>query len=116
MLEVCQGAVRLWRSNVGLAWTGDKYWHVDPCHLVIKNPRPFRAGFKGLSDLTGYKTITITPDMVGQKIAVFAAVEVKAARGRPTKEQTAFLNRVREAGGLAGIAKSAEEAERILNP
>jgi hypothetical protein len=52
--------------------------------------------------------------MVGQRLAVFAAIEVKSVTGRPTPEQTAFLAAVRDAGGVACIARSVEDAQRAL--
>jgi hypothetical protein len=52
--------------------------------------------------------------MVGTEIAVFAAVEVKAAKGRATEQQKAFIEHIRNAGGLAGVARSVDEAKSIL--
>ena len=57
--------------------------------------------------------VYVTEDMVGQRLAVFAAVEVKD-RGRPTEQQAAFINLVQQAGGLAGVARSVPEALSIL--
>ncbi len=71
---------------------------------------------KGSSDLIGMKSITITPDMVGKKIAAFVAIEVKTPNGKPTPEQLHFVNRVKELGGLAGIARSVEDALAIVDP
>ncbi|NDC35967.1 MAG: hypothetical protein EBZ51_11485 [Synechococcaceae bacterium WB9_2_112] len=68
----------------------------------------------GSADLIGYRTVTITPEMVGQTVAVFCAVEVKAERGRPTPQQLAFLEHIGSAGGRAGIARSVDDANRIL--
>jgi hypothetical protein len=39
---------------------------------------------------------------------------VKAPRGRLTAEQEAFLAMVLEMGGLAGVARSVEDAEEVL--
>ena len=68
---------------------------------------------RGPSDLIGWRTITITPDMVGRQVAVFAAVEVKD-RAKATPEQEQFIAQVQAAGGLAGVARSVEEARAIL--
>lgn len=114
LLAVCNGPVRLWRQNAGQGWVG-KVKRIDADTVLIRHAQPLRAGFRGLSDLGGYKTVTITPEMVGQKVAVYCAVEVKTPTGRTTKEQKAFLRRVTDAGGMAGIARSAEEAQAILN-
>ena len=68
----------------------------------------------GISDLIGYSTLVVGPEHVGQRLAVFAAVEVKSERGRPSAEQTRFLNHIEQAGGKAGIARSVDDAHQIL--
>jgi hypothetical protein len=58
------GATRLWRNNTGT--------------LRDQHGRPVSFGLcKGSADLIGYRTITITPEMVGQQVAVFTSIEVK---------------------------------------
>ena len=52
--------------------------------------------------------------MVGQRVAVFTSLEVKAERGRVSPEQRQWLEAVQAAGGIAGVARSVEEAERLL--
>ncbi len=100
-LACSRGPVRLWRNNVG--------------RLLDQQGRPVTFGLcPGSADLVGYSTVTITPDMVGQTVAVFTAVEVKAPTGRPTPQQTAWLEHIRAAGGRAGIARSVEDAQRIV--
>ena len=88
---------------------------LGPGDIVIRKPRPLRAGLcNGSSDLIGWRTITIDESMVGSQVAIFAAVEVKGPRGRASDLQKNFLARVAEAGGIAGIARSPEDAEVIL--
>ena len=43
----------------------------------------------------------------------FCAVEVKMPKKKATKNQMAFLNSVRMAGGRAGVAKNLEQARQI---
>ena len=74
----------------------------------------FGVGSPGGSDLIGYRRVTVTPEMVGQDVAVFAAVEVKTPRGRIKPEQQQFVDHIRGAGGIAGIARSVDEAKNIL--
>ncbi len=57
----------------------------------------------GSSDLIGWTEIEITPEMVGQKLAVFTAVEVKKKGKKPSKEQLNFIRIVSEAGGIAKV-------------
>ena len=95
------GATRLFRNNTGT--------------LRDQHGRPVSFGLcKGSADLIGYRTITITPDMVGQQVAVFASIEVKAPTGRIRPEQQAWLETVQAAGGIAGVARSVEDALRIM--
>jgi hypothetical protein len=69
----------------------------------------------GSADLVGWRSVTITPEMVGQRVAVFASVEIKKAGGRATPEQLNWRDRVNEAGGIAGIVRSVEEARELFS-
>jgi dihydroxyacid dehydratase/phosphogluconate dehydratase len=69
---------------------------------------------RGSADLIGYRTITITPDMVGQQVAVFTSIEVKTPTGRIRPEQRAWMETVQAAGGIAGVARSVEDAKALL--
>lgn len=68
----------------------------------------------GGSDLIGWTPVTVTADMVGQRLAVFTAVECKGPRGRATDAQRNFIEQVQRAGGYAGIARTADEAVAII--
>ena len=68
----------------------------------------------GGSDLIGLHTMTIEPHHVGKKVAVFLAIECKSAIGKPTPEQQNFIKFITERGGIAGIARSATEAIKII--
>ena len=68
---------------------------------------------RGSADLIGWRTITIGPEHVGQRIAVFTSIEVKTPTGRVTPQQHAWLSVVLAAGGIAGIARSVPDALRI---
>jgi hypothetical protein len=69
---------------------------------------------RGSADLIGWRTVTITPDMVGQRLAVFTSIEVKTPTGRVRPEQTAWLGAVQVAGGIAGIARSVPDALQLV--
>jgi hypothetical protein len=96
-----RGPVRLWRNNTGA--------------LVDQQGRFVRFGLcKGSSDLIGLRSLEITPEMVGVRIAQFVAIEVKTATGPVRPEQVRFLQRVAELGGIAGICRSTRDAEELL--
>jgi len=91
---------RLLRNNVGATKIGNRFIE-------------YGLG-KGSSDLIGWTTIEITPDMVGQKVAVFTAVEIKTVKDRASKDQINFIEQVHQAGGLAGIVYNEEEYNNIF--
>lgn len=96
---------RLFRMNTGLAWVGSRTVNNPDGSLTIFDPRPFKAGVKGMSDATGWITVIVTPDMVGQKVAVYAAMEVKQGSGRLSPDQRAFGDAVIQAGGRFVVAR-----------
>ncbi|MFM7513723.1 MAG: VRR-NUC domain-containing protein [Cyanobium sp.] len=96
-----RGAVRLWRNNTGA--------------LVDQQGRFVRFGLcKGSSDLIGLRSLEITPELVGQRLAQFVALEIKTAQGVLRPEQQAFLRLVQQLGGVAAVCRSVEEAEQLL--
>lgn len=75
---------------------------------------PVKIGFKGTPDLCGWRSVEVTPDMVGKRIAVYTGIEVKSRRGYLRPEQEHFIKKLGEAGGYAGCARTIEEAEKII--
>lgn len=105
---------RMFRNNVGVGWIGQQLV-TRPGTVLLKDARPLHAGLcEGSSDLIGYTTIEVTPEMVGRQIAVFTALEVKTPTGRATPKQLNFIEQVRKSGGIAGIARSPEEAANLI--
>ena len=95
------GTCRLFRNNTGT--------------LRDINGRPVTFGLcKGSADLIGWRSVTITPAMVGQTLAIFTSIEVKSSRGRVNPEQQQLLQAVAAAGGIAGVARSVGEAMDLL--
>ena len=70
---------------------------------------------RGSADLIGWRTITVTPDMVGARLAVFTSIEVKTPTGRLTPQQRHWLDAVHQAGGIAGVARSVGDALRFVS-
>jgi hypothetical protein len=99
-LEHGSGPARLWRNNTGA--------------LKDATGRLVRYGLcPGSSDLIGLRTRIITEADLGHRFAQFVAIEVKD-QGRLTEQQRAFIAMVQQAGGLAGVAHSVDEARAIL--
>lgn len=94
--------LRLFRNQVGQL--------PDP-----RTGRPVQFGLaRGSADLIGWRSVVITPEMVGQRVAVFTSLEVKTPTGRLTPAQQAWLGTVHNAGGIAGVARSVRDANEIL--
>lgn len=70
---------------------------------------------RGSADLIGWRTVTIGPEHIGLRLAVFTSIEVKTPTGRVRPEQHAWLNVVSGAGGLAGVARSTIDALHIVD-
>ena len=103
LLELSRGPTRLLRVNAGVAWQGTVIERTQH-RLVLARPYAIRLAAPGVSDLIGWTE--------GGR---FVGLEVKGPRGRVTDEQAAFLELVRRSGGLAGVARSVEEAREILD-
>jgi len=124
MLAMSRNDCRLFRANVGRAWTGNEVIKVTAGNraiirpevgdVVIRKGRPLSTGLPvGFPDLFGWQTVRITEDMVGQEIAVFCAIEVKSEKGRVSEEQANILSVINKSGGRAGVARSADHAREI---
>lgn len=93
--------IKVFRNNVGAYKAPDG--------------RVIRYGLiTGSGDLIGWRSVVITPDMVGQRIAQFVSVEVKTPKGTVRPEQQVWADNVRKAGGIAVIARSVEDVRFML--
>lgn len=101
----------IFRANVGEGYTGETIIKNTDGSITIKQPRRFRTGLpKGFPDLFGLKSKIITADMVGQKIAIFAFVEVKQPKRKPTAVQQNMIDFLLQSGAIGGVAHSDDEA------
>ena len=115
LLALSESGATIWRSETAGAWVGRQI-HQDGRTIALANARMIQAGLcKGGSDLIGITPVTITPDMIGQQLGVFTAVEVKTKTGRTSVEQERFIKAVQNAGGIAGVARSTQEAVALLS-
>lgn len=90
---------------------------------LVKAARPIALGYadpkgdpvKGTADLNGWTTLTITPEMVGKKIAVYTSVETKRTKGgRVSPDQLAWQQKITRAGGIGIIANSPNSAREAF--
>ena len=101
-LAISRGCTRVFRNNVG-AW------------FDRSTNRRISYGLQvGSSDLIGWHSVVVTPEMVGRRVAVFTAIEVKTPTGRQSQKQRIWIEQVKAAGGIAGIARSPSAALELL--
>jgi hypothetical protein len=102
------------RANVGKAYASNDVAKLPDGSLLLRNWRPFSTGLPpGFADVFGLVPVVITPDMVGQTVAVFTAVECKSLKGVARDNQSRFIAAVRSQGGRAGFAKTPAHALAI---
>ena len=102
------------RANIGNGWTGNTVKKTTDGGIYIPDARPLSTGLPaGFPDIFGVVPVTITPDMVGQTIAVFAGIEIKTPAGRVRPEQQNFIEFMGRQGARVGVARSAEDAVKI---
>lgn len=92
---------RLFRNNVGKLQDRNGTW-------IAYGLCP------GSADLIGWTPVRVTPDMVGQLIAIFTAIEAKTAKGEVSEVQKNFLGVVTQSGGISFVARSEFEALKFL--
>lgn len=86
--------------------------------FLTMDGRPVKIGEPGVSDLIGCVPRVITQQDVGKTIGVFTAMETKQVKDSTSKDrrekQGNFLSLVRSLGGIAGIVRSVEDAEKLV--
>jgi hypothetical protein len=105
---------RLFRNNVGAAWAGK--WDRQPNGtIIIQHPRRVEFGLAtGSGDIIGMRSLEITPEMVGTRVAQFVSIETKTPKGVTTEEQKNWRDMVQFMGGASGIARTIDEAATLL--
>jgi hypothetical protein len=112
-LEAPKLGVTLLRNNSGSFL--DKSNRLVRYGLGFTSPnQPFKS-----SDLIGWTEVLITSEMIGQRLAVFTAIEVKRQSWKPTKDereakQNNFIQWVRSRGGYAAMVNSVDEFKKIF--
>lgn len=115
-LWAAQNDILLYRNNVGAAQ--------DHTGRLIRyglcNDSPKLAERVKSSDFIGITPVTITPDMVGQTIGVFTAIETKPSDWKFLESdkracaQAAFHRIVKAVGGFAGFATNIQDFRGIV--
>jgi hypothetical protein len=109
-------AIAAWRNlKPGLVLERNKRRLATPPGMT----QPIMLGWMadGSPDWIGYLPITITESMVGTRIAVFVGLEAKRGDDvapRLSADQRAFLNALKDAGGVAGVVRNAADAEDAI--
>lgn len=98
-----QTDARVFRTNSGRAWQGDRVWDPKRNQYILTNLRPYKGLPEGFSDL-----LMILP----KGVTVFA--EVKTQKGRTRPAQDRFLEVMRSMGHKTLVARSAEEAVNFI--
>jgi len=114
LLRCARGGVRLFRINAGKAWQGKVIEHTRD-RITLQHPRVFHGAPEGFPDLIGMRSIVITQDMVGQRVAIFVAIEAKTKNTRTTKQQSRFHSIARKLGAIVSVARSHDDAARALD-
>lgn len=103
LIALSEAGCTVWRVETAGAWVGRQI-HKDGNTVTLANARMIRAGLcTGGSDILG-----IAPN------GAFLAVEVKTKTGRVSPEQQRFIDAVNKAGGIAGVARSVEDALELI--
>lgn len=93
----------VFRTNSGEFWQGQRVYSKEFKQEVLINITKVMGLPKGFSDLL----------FVGKGYTAF--IEVKNLTGKPTPEQLNFIKIMQSYGHRAGIARSVEDALKIIN-
>lgn len=95
---------RLWINDNGFAY-----------HKIGGSYIGFRYGLGvGISDLIGFTEVEIDESMVGKRLPIFTAFEVKKGRGKASIEQENFIKFIRSKGGISGIVYDNDNIEKEI--
>lgn len=96
---ILAAVLRLLEYHPKVAWVR----RMNTGAVRMEGKRFMRFGFTGCSDIVGQL-----------RDGRFLAVECKAPAGKLTIDQAQFLERVKRHNGIAGVARSLDDAQKIL--
>lgn len=107
---------RLFRNQVGEGWQGEIIQQSKQL-ITLQHYRRIPFGLAPSSaDLIGWTSVTVTPDMVGQRLAVFTSGEVKRPDvAKLPADQQNWLDAVLAAGGRAAMLRSVEDGRALIS-
>lgn len=94
----------MFRTNAGEFWQGQRVFSREFNQPVLINLKKVEGLPKGFSDLCGCR----------RSDGRFVAIECKTATGRVRPEQEQFIAAMQEAHALAGVARSPDDAIKII--
>lgn len=104
MLALTKAGCVVWRNETSGAYVG-RVIHKDGRVVTLQNAQLMTFGLcVGSADIIG----------IHKPTGRFLAVEVKTSTGKPTKEQLNFIEQINAANGIAGIARTVEDALQLL--
>lgn len=109
-------------TNKAIAkWRAYKHWLVlerNKRRLAtpVGSNYPIELGwlYPGSADWIGWHSVVVTPEMVGKRVAIFCGLEAKSQTGTTSDDQDKFLLALKEAGGIGGVVRNAQDAEDVL--
>ena len=112
---------RLWRNASGHYYAGKLIRHgpglvtLGATDAVIRGCTPIHAGLcDGAADLVGILSVPVASLPADGMAGLFLAIEVKTPDGTVQPHQRAWREMILALGGVAGVARSVEEARGIV--
>lgn len=100
-LECGKGDTRLFVNDVGVAKQDGRTIPYGLC--------------KGSTDLVGVHTVTVTEDMVGERVGIAVFAEVKTPTGTVKSHQQKFMDLMSSMGCIVGVVRSVEDMRELLS-
>ncbi len=88
----------------GIATSPKAVHRMNNGKIMLDHGSPVRFGlFPGSGDMIGYKPTLITPDMVGQTVAIFQSIEVKTEHDKLRPDQRKWNRALIRDGAIAEV-------------
>lgn len=81
--------IKMWRNNVGVFKVDKRYIRTGLC--------------VGSADLIGFESKVVTQDMLGKRVAIFRADEIKRPGQEPKEHQQEWLEMCAKLGAIVNV-------------